>query len=464
MEKSRAALHNLGCKVNAYELEAMAQQLEKAGYEIVPFAPGADIYVINTCTVTSIADRKSRQLLHRAKKMNPEALVVAVGCYVQTDGEALEKDPAIDLLIGSSGKRELVRRIEEALAARAETPEKPAKETAAGPALHREDLSGSSSYGQLHIDRVDMHTRAFLKVQDGCNNFCSYCIIPYARGRVRSRSVEDAVAEAERLAASGCREVVLTGIHLCSYGAEEYSEGRRQLAFLQLIRAVAAVPGIARVRLGSLEPSFLTADFVRDLSEIGELCPHFHLSLQSGCDATLARMNRRYTTDGYRRSAALLREHFDRPSLATDIIAGFPGETAEEFDQTLRFTEEMDFFETHIFPYSRRAGTRAAAFPDQVPETEKRRRAEILLALNGRTHAAHLERAAGGQAEVLFEERTGLAGTEVWIGHTPRYERVALASEEDLRGRLETVTLQRPLAEGVLSCQRKGEGGVPADG
>ena len=428
MEKSRVALHNLGCKVNAYELEAMRRQFEEAGYRIADFTPGADIYVINTCTVTNIADKKSRQMLHRAKKMNPDALVVAVGCYVQTKGDELEKDPAIDLLVGSSGKKDLIPLIEQALASRGTT------------GLFREDLSKESDYEDLHIDRADTRTRAFLKVQDGCNNFCAYCVIPYARGRSRSRSPEAAVSEAERLAAAGCREIVLTGIHLCSYDG----------SLVDLARGIAAVPGISRVRLGSLEPSFLTGEIARALAGIEGLCPHFHLSLQSGCDATLSRMNRRYTTAEYRRAAELLREYFDRPSLTTDIIVGFPGETGEEFAQTARFVEEMDFFETHIFPYSRRDGTRAAGFPDQIPEETKRLRAEQLLALNERAHLAHLERATGGCAEVLFEERAVAGGREYWIGHTPRYEKAALASEEDLKGEIRSVRIEEVLRDGQL--------------
>ena len=442
------ALHNLGCKVNAYELDAMGRQLAEAGFSLVPFAPGADVYVINTCTVTNIADRKSRQLLHRAKKMNPEALVVAVGCYVQTKGEELVKDPAIDLLIGSSGKTELARRIREWFEAR-EKAGAPASENAAegsgkedAPAsenaaersrkedspsakqLLREDISRDRNYENLWVERPSERVRAFLKVQDGCDQFCSYCVIPLARGRVRCRPAEEAVAETRRLADSGCREVVLTGIHLGSYG-----EG-----LADLISQVAAVPGIERVRLGSLEPGTITDEFLERIKGIPELCPHFHLSLQSGCDRTLRLMRRRYTTAEFRQAAERLRAVFSEPSLTTDIIVGFPGESEEDFAESLRFVDGIGFFETHIFPYSRRDGTAAAALPDQIPEAVKRRRRDAFLELNEKKRAEALPREIGKEARVLVEDRERIGGKPYWTGHTERYHRVLFEDDRELAG------------------------------
>ncbi|MBO5521034.1 MAG: tRNA (N(6)-L-threonylcarbamoyladenosine(37)-C(2))-methylthiotransferase MtaB, partial [Eubacterium sp.] len=340
----RAAFHNLGCKVNAYEVEAMQQMMTEAGYELVPFTETADVYVINTCTVTNIADRKSRQMLHRAKKQNPSAVVVAVGCYAQVRGEELEKDPAIDLVIGTNRKAELVPLLEAYRKQEKEHSEKNRPE-------HRceADLTQDTAYEELQISGTKEHTRAFIKVQDGCDRFCSYCIIPYARGRVRSRRPEDVCREAERLTAAGIKEIVLTGIHICSYGKD--LEGDTEL--IDLIRAVHEIDGVERLRLGSLEPSYITEKTAKAMADLPGLCAHFHLSLQSGCDATLQRMNRRYTTEEYAAKAALLRQYFDDPTLTTDIITGFPGETEEEFTQTVRFVEKLQFFETHVFPYSR---------------------------------------------------------------------------------------------------------------
>ena len=389
----KAAFHNLGCKVNAYEVEAMQQMLREAGYEIVPFEETADVYVINTCTVTNIADRKSRQMLHRAKKQNPGAVVVAVGCYAQIRGEELEKDPAIDLVIGSSRKSELAAAIE----AFRQTGE---KMTACG------DLTRDRNYEELEISKTEEHTRAFIKVQDGCDRFCSYCIIPYARGRVRSRGQEEVCREAERLTAAGVREIVLTGIHLCSYGKDLAEDAE----LLDLIRAVHEVKGVQRLRLGSLEPSYITEETAKALSELPALCPHFHLSLQSGCDRTLERMNRRYTTAEFAEKAALLRKYFDDPALTTDIITGFPGETEAEFAETVAFVTRMQFFETHVFPYSRREGTRAAQMPGQLTEKVKKERSRVLLDLNARQQEAFLGRSVGKPVEVLFEEQVQMDG------------------------------------------------------
>ena len=414
----KAALHNLGCKVNAYETEAMQEMLEKAGYEIVPFKEGADVYVINTCTVTNIADRKSRQMLHRARKMNPDAVVVAAGCYVQAqDGKG--QDPCIDIVLGNNHKKDLVRILDEYAAERAS-------------AAEIEDISRTREYESLHLTKPGDHTRAYIKVQDGCNQFCTYCIIPYARGRVRSRVMEDVLREVRELAEGGYKEVVLTGIHLSSYGIDF----DRERHLLELIRAVHEVDGIERIRLGSLEPGIITEEFARELSRIPEICPHFHLSLQSGCDATLKRMNRRYTSAEYAEKCRILRKYFDDPALTTDVIVGFPGETEEEFRASYDFVDSIDFYETHIFKYSRRNGTKAAVMPDQVSEQVKAERSAVMIGLGERKRAAYEKRYVGREVEVLVEEDAVMDGRCVQVGHTKEYIKVALESNEDLKNRI----------------------------
>ena len=420
----KAALHNLGCKVNAYETEAMQEMLEKAGYEIVPFKEGADVYVINTCTVTNIADRKSRQMLHRARKMNPDAVVVAAGCYVQAqDGKG--QDPCIDIVLGNNHKKDLVRILDEYAAKRAS-------------AAEIEDISRTREYESLHLTKPGDHTRAYIKVQDGCNQFCTYCIIPYARGRVRSRVMEDVLREVRELAEGGYKEVVLTGIHLSSYGIDF----DRERHLLELIRAVHEVDGIERIRLGSLEPGIITEEFARELSRIPEICPHFHLSLQSGCDATLKRMNRRYTSAEYAEKCRILRKYFDDPALTTDVIVGFPGETEEEFRASYDFVDSIDFYETHIFKYSRRSGTKAAVMPDQVSEQVKAERSAVMIGLGERKRAAYEKRYVGREIEVLVEEDAVMDGRCVQVGHTKEYIKVALESNEDLKNRIVKVRIE----------------------
>ncbi|MCQ2499921.1 MAG: tRNA (N(6)-L-threonylcarbamoyladenosine(37)-C(2))-methylthiotransferase MtaB [Lachnospiraceae bacterium] len=444
--KRKAALHNLGCKVNSYELESMQQMLEKAGYEIVPFEPGADLYLINTCTVTNIADRKSRQMLHKAKKMNPDALVVATGCYAQAKGKELEKDEAIDLVIGNNKKLELIELLESEWASRgAGLPE----EMQEADALRQSviDISKTNEYEELNIDRTEEHTRAFIKVQDGCNQFCTYCIIPFARGRVRSRRKEDVIREVERLAASGCKEVVLTGIHLSSYGVDFDTEEN----LLSLIRAVHEVEGIRRIRLGSLEPGIVTEEFAMALASLPKVCPHFHLSLQSGCDRTLKAMNRRYTSAEYRDRCAILRKYLKDPALTTDVITGFPGETEEDFAASAAFVDEIDFFETHIFPYSRREGTRAATYPNQLPESVKKDRLHVLEEIDQKKRVQYLERAIGTVQEVLFEEQVNRDGKLYWTGHTMEYRRVFAVAEGDLENEIRRVQLNGLMgAEGLV--------------
>ena len=418
----KAALHNLGCKVNAYETEAMQEMLEKAGYEIVPFKEGADIYIINTCTVTNIADRKSRQMLHRARKMNPDAIVVAAGCYVQAQAEKQEIDPCIDIVLGNNRKKDLITVLEEYQ-----------KNKAEDTCLEEvEDISRTREYEPLSLTRPGDHTRAYIKVQDGCNQFCTYCIIPYARGRVRSRTVEDVIREVRSLAENGYREVVLTGIHLSSYGID--FDGERHL--LELIRAVHEVDGISRIRLGSLEPGIVTEEFAEAIAALPKMCPHFHLSLQSGCDATLKRMNRRYTSGEYYEKCQILRKYFDHPALTTDVIVGFPGETEEEFRQSMEFVDKVDFYETHIFKYSKREGTKAAVMEGQVSEQVKARRSALMISLGEKKRKAYEESFVGKEVEVLVEEPAVIEGRSVQTGHTKEYIKIALEQEEDLRNQI----------------------------
>ena len=419
----KAALHNLGCKVNAYETQAMQQLLEAAGYEIVAFHEKADVYVINTCSVTNIADRKSRQMLHRARRLNPQAVIVAAGCYVQTAGPDVGKEGIADIILGNNKKEHLVSMIDRYL-----------KEQA--PVTDWEDVNqGKKEYEPLAVSRAAGHTRAFLKIQDGCDQFCSYCVIPYARGRVRSRRPQEVLEEVRRLAESGCKEIVLTGIHLSSYGIgmadESPDEAATEHALLKLLRQIHAVDGIQRIRLGSLEPGIITRPFAQALAEMEKICPHFHLSLQSGCDSVLARMNRRYSTAEYAQKCEILREYFDRPAITTDVIVGFPGETEAEFAKTQEFLEQMHFYEMHIFKYSVRKGTRAAAMDGQVAETVKTARSTKLLALAQRMSAQYREGLTGEVKDVLLEEPLVLDGRRYETGYTKEYVKAAVASEQN---------------------------------
>ena len=420
----KAALHNLGCKVNAYETEAMQEMLEQNGYEIVPFAEGADVYVINTCTVTNMADRKSRQMLHRARKMNPNAVVVAAGCYVQAQGA--KADDCIDIIIGNNKKKDLIAILDEHFAKIEE------KE----PQVELIDIAHTHEYEEMRVSRQAEHTRANVKVQDGCNQFCSYCIIPYARGRVRSRKMEDVLAEVHTLASNGYQEIVLTGIHLSSYGIDTGEN------LLELIRAVHQVEGILRIRLGSLEPRIITREFAEGIAALPKMCPHFHLSLQSGCNTTLKRMNRRYTAEEYYEKCELLREVFDHPGLTTDVIVGFPGETEEEFRESKAFLEKVNFYETHIFKYSRRQGTKAAEMKDQVPEPVKTERSNQLIALGKVNKKAFEDRLIGQTVEVLMEEEIQRDGETWQIGHTREYVKVGRKTEENLANQLINVEIE----------------------
>lgn len=432
------ALHNLGCKVNSYEMDVMQQILQESGYKIVPFDQAADIYIVNTCTVTNIADRKSRQMLHRAKQLNPDAIVVAVGCYVQTGRESIEKDGSIDLAIGNNRKKDIAVILEEFLEERDKSSCALGQSETAPPhaswpdkTLHGTtvlDIGHTGEYEEVRLKQTAEHTRAYIKIQDGCNQFCSYCAIPYARGRVRSRKPEDVIKEVQGLVGAGFKEVVLTGIHISSYGID--FEGKKpysgESGLIGLVEQIHGIEGLERIRLGSLEPRIMTEEAVKRLSLLPKLCPHFHLSLQSGSDAVLKRMNRHYTTGEYYTGVERLRKYFRHPAITTDIIVGFPGETEEEFTETERFLEKVCFYEMHIFKYSRREGTAAASMPGQVPEQTKARRSNVLLAMEKRQSAEFRKYYIGSEAEVLLEEEKEIGGAAYLIGHTGDYVKAAV--------------------------------------
>ena len=427
LQGKRAAIVTLGCKVNQYETDAMYGMLKQAGVIMVDPKEAADIYIVNTCSVTNMAERKSRQMLHRAKKKNPDVVVVAVGCYAQVGKEELSNDSNIDLIIGNNKKKELIHILEEHMG------EKEAVEES----IEVIDIAHDQEYESLHIEQLKEHTRAYIKVQDGCNQFCSYCIIPFARGRVRSRSLEDVVQEVTTLSENGYKEVVLTGIHLSSYGVDfEEQEAGKKTDLLTLILAVHEIPGIERIRLGSLEPRIVTEEFAKTIAGLPKMCPHFHLSLQSGCDATLKRMNRRYTTDEYFEKCELLRKYFDHPALTTDVIVGFPGETEEEFEESKAFVDKVNFYETHIFKYSKREGTRAAVMENQVPEQIKAERSAQLIELGAKKQEAYEKEMVGKDVEILVEEPAQINGKEVQVGHTKEYIKVALESDENLQNQI----------------------------
>ena len=413
--KKKVALHNLGCKVNAYEVEAMQQLLENAGYETVPFEEGADVYVINTCTVTNIADRKSRQMLHKAKKMNPDAIVVATGCYAQADTEKMKEDIAVDLILGNNQKTQIVEALEE-------------YEKEHAKQVQVIEINHTKEYEELSIASTAEHVRAYIKVQDGCNQFCTYCIIPFARGRVRSRKIEEVLREVETLAAKGYKEVVLTGIHLSSYGVDFPKEGRESL--LSLIQAVSRVEGISRIRLGSLEPRIITEEFLEGIVKTGKVCPHFHLSLQSGCNKTLKNMNRRYSAQEYAEKCELIRRFYPAPALTTDVIVGFPQETEEDFEESYEFVKNIHFYETHIFKYSRRHGTKAASMDGQLTEAAKAQRSDRMLELH-EIRAREYEKAMiGKEMELLLEEEIEIDGRPWYVGHSREYVRAVISKTD----------------------------------
>ena len=422
----KVALHNLGCKVNAYETQAMEKLLDEQGYEIVPFTEEADIYIINTCTVTNIADRKSRQMLHRAKKKNPEAIVVAAGCYVQTATEKAKLDPAIDILVGNNRKKDIVAILE--------TYEADKKIRTA--CL---DISNTDEFEMMELGVETEHTRVNLKVQDGCNQFCSYCIIPYARGRIRSLPKEKAVEQVEKFVKQGFQEVVLTGIHISSYGKDlKEKDGNQKEGedLLSLIQAVHQVEGLKRLRLGSLEPGIITEEFVKEIAVLGKLCPHFHLSLQSGSRTVLERMNRRYTPEEYLDKCDLIRKYFHNPAFTTDVIVGFPVETEKEFEESRNFLNQVDFYEVHVFKYSMRKGTKAAAMEGQIDEAVKSERSDCLIADGKVREKRYRETFIGKEVSVLLEEEQEKGGEHYWIGFTKEYVKIALKTENQLKNTL----------------------------
>ncbi|MCR4588508.1 MAG: tRNA (N(6)-L-threonylcarbamoyladenosine(37)-C(2))-methylthiotransferase MtaB, partial [Lachnospiraceae bacterium] len=455
-----------GCKTNAYETDVMQQELQQLGYKIVPFDDVADIYVVNTCSVTNIADHKSRQMLHQAKKRNPKAIVVAAGCYVQTGKETLEKDPLVDLLLGNNLKGKLG----EALEAYFEEQGGAAKEPGVVPAGGRiqadmksrwvEDINEPHSYEDMLLLHTGGHTRAEIKIQDGCNQFCTYCVIPFARGRNRSRKPEAILEEVRKIAEAGYKEIVLTGIHISSYGLD--FDGKTNVKkgesfpckhLLALLREIHEVEGIERIRLGSFEPRIITEEFVDALAGMPKICHHFHLSLQSGCDSVLERMNRHYTTAEYRDSVALLREKLGNPAITTDVIVGFPGETEEEFETTVKYLEEINFYEMHVFPYSRRAGTPADRMGDQLTKAVKEQRVHRLMELRDQQSKAFRESYIGTTQPVLFEESKVIDGITYQMGHTKEYIEVAYQAEEDLKGEILDGVLAEDMGNGIIKFE-----------
>ena len=431
----KAALHNLGCKVNSYETEAMTQLLKKAGYEIVSFQDQADVYIINTCSVTNMADRKSRQMLHKAKKQNPNAVVVATGCYVQTATEKVAQDLSIDLVVGNNRKKDIVEILNEYYA-----------EKEAGEQVKEEyviDINHTDEYEDLEISTVTDHTRAHLKIQDGCNNFCSYCIIPYARGRIRSRTMESIKAELERLSASGFKEIVLTGINLSCYD----DNGKK---LIDVIEMADNVNGIERIRLGSLDPEVVTEDFVERLGKVKKICPHFHFSLQSGCDKTLKAMNRHYTSDEYYEKCQLIRKYIDNSAFTTDVIVGFPGETEEDYISSREFVKKVKFAELHVFKYSKRDGTVAAKMPNQIDEKIKTLRSEDLIKTGEELTKEFRQAKIGQDTTVLFEEKILLDNKEYWVGHTVDYIKIAVPEKENLEGQIRKVNVKDFLTNEIM--------------
>ena len=436
----KVALHNLGCKVNAYETEAMAQKLEDAGYEIVPFNEKADVYIINTCSVTNMADRKSRQMLHKAKKMNEDAVVVAAGCYVQTATEKLLEDLSVDILIGNNKKKDIVEELQKYF-----DDNKYNKNVI--------DINATNEYEELELATVTEHTRAYIKIQDGCNQFCSYCIIPYARGRIRSREFDNIKQEVTELAQKGFKEIVLTGIHLSSYGNNENK-------LIDVVEMIAGIEGVERIRLGSLEPNIVTEDFAKRLAKVDKICPHFHLSMQSGCDNTLKRMNRHYTSDEYFEKCELLRKYFDNPAFTTDVIVGFPVETQEDYEISREFVKKVRFSELHVFKYSKRDGTVAAKMENQIPEPVKTERSEDLIKVGENLTMEYRRKFIGKKVSVLFEETINIAGEDYWVGHTKEYIKVIMKSDKDLSGDIKNVSLIG-FANECLNCEnieKKGAG------
>ncbi len=440
-ERQRAAFFTLGCKVNQYETAKLTDQFYKNGFDIVDYDSEADIYIVNTCTVTSIADRKSRKMLHRAKRLNSEAVVAAMGCFAEAEREKLLADTDIDIIIGNAEKEHAYDIITDYLGR---------KDTKA---CKKDECC---SYEPFVFNE---HVRAYVKVQDGCNQFCTYCKIPYVRGRLKSRDISDICKEIEALAAAGFMEVVLTGIHLSSFGVDKtdkknFTELKGEPLY-ELIESVSRISGIKRIRLGSLEPRIITGEFIQKLSGIEKLCPHFHLSLQSGCDETLARMNRKYNTCEYSEAVRILRKYYDSPSITTDVICGFPGETDEEFNKSLNFVKDIKFSMIHVFKYSRRAGTKACDMPEQVDEAVKNHRSSIMLDAADKLTASYAEGFTGSVQNCLVEETVTINGKLYYIGHNERYMKLAFEAENingDIINTIVQVIPEQYEGDEVLLC------------
>ncbi len=436
--KKRAALHNLGCKVNAYETQVMSEQLEAGGYEIVPFSQTADVYVINTCTVTNIADRKSRQMLHRARKKNPNAVIVAAGCYVQSAQEEIQKDLSIDIVIGNNQKKNLLSLLQEFQ----EKKEHLAEIT---------DMSRPIEYEFMEMQRAGEHTRAFVKIQDGCNQFCSYCIIPFVRGRIRSKDIHLIEREVRGLTAQGYKEIVLTGIHLSSYGREKL-QGEADL--LTVIQRLGAIPGLERIRLGSLEQGVITEEFLKQVKFIESFCPHFHLSLQSGSEAVLKRMNRHYTPSQFLDTCNRIRKFFPMAAITTDVITGFPGETQEEFEETKVFVRKVKFAQMHIFPFSVRRGTKAQDMPGQLSQSVKSGRAEELIEIGRQMELEYKKQFLHKEIEVLIEEKLLIGDKYYQIGYTKEYVKIALEEKKDYHNNIWTGIVTDFLNNEILLAEK----------
>jgi threonylcarbamoyladenosine tRNA methylthiotransferase MtaB len=441
--KKTAALLSLGCKVNSYETDVMRELFETAGYDIVDFKDMADVYVINTCTVTNIADRKSRQMLHKAKKRNPNAVIAAVGCYVQVSGKALLSDSAVDIAVGNNKKSEIVTLVERF------KKNKDREE-------YITDINKDSRYEDLNLNSTMEKTRAFIKIQDGCNRFCTYCIIPYVRGRVRSREEEDILAEITKLVGKGYKEFVLTGIHISSYGTDKIT---KQQVFMEcmplskLLIKISQIRGVERIRLGSLEPRIITEDFVKIIAGIKQFCPHFHLSLQSGSNTVLARMNRKYTTEEFYDGVLLIRKYFIHPAFTTDVIVGFPGETDEEFEETKDFVQKVGFSHIHVFKYSMRTGTKAALMTGQIPDETKNMRSNELITLAAAMGKKYKAWFMDKTEKILVEEKIRLDGKNYQIGHNERYEKMAFCSNYNYSNQIIEAQAADMLTDEILFCK-----------
>ncbi|TAH68021.1 MAG: tRNA (N(6)-L-threonylcarbamoyladenosine(37)-C(2))-methylthiotransferase MtaB [Anaerolineaceae bacterium] len=446
----RAAFLTLGCKVNSYETEAIRGMFEASGYEVVDFKALADVYIVNTCTVTNIADRKSRQMLHQAKKRNPQAIIIAVGCYVQAAEEELLKDSSVDLVVGNNRKSEIVKLVENFRAQ---------KDINTNMVV---DISAEKDFEELSIISTMEKTRAFIKIQDGCNRFCSYCIIPYVRGRVRSRDEHDILDEITKLSEAGYKEIVLTGIHISSYGTDRMANKNdvfKLMPLASLIKAIGRIPGIERIRLGSLEPRIITEEFVNEIAKVKQFCPHFHLSLQSGSNSVLKRMNRKYSAEEYEEKVQLLREYFENPAFTTDIIVGFPGETDKEFEETLEFVQRIGFSAIHVFKYSKRAGTKAAEMADQIPEDIKNQRSNLLTSLAKQMSKDYKALFMGRIEKILIEEEASIEGKRYQVGHNERYLKLAVDTGKDMINdiiqvnQIIEVTIKKNLNDEILLCE-----------